>query len=374
MPEAITCVRFPLRWPNDPADAVRTRREATMSMERSNGVPGASLLIETLLPGAEPTVLTDHGAPRAWAPLPRIGGTRATADRVRAIVAAVYDSGRPLNVVVGPRDKHRFRVSATPVLGSSGAVHAVQLWTGKPDAAPQGPPNVAAIEWSATSRLIELNAEVRDPAEDYPFAGRMSLTAPEAFSHVVRFDAAMSLIAKVLESVPEDRWEGTATVYGPRTLRTVHLAMRSMPAPRQQAWRGLIHDVTDAVPPAAPTLDSVALAAMTAGRAPTAVALMDVSQARLISWFTDPVPGIQWKGTHDERDTPHPDDVVRIFQTMERLKAGGGKHAEIPGVRLRRLGGGWTVIDSRITVIPTTGPMMVLAEMTPVEGASSEER
>ncbi len=59
---------------------------------------------------------------------------------------------------------------------------------------------------------------------------------------------------------------------------------------------------------------------------------------------------------------------------MERLKGGGGKHAEIPGVRLRRLGGGWTVIDSRITVIPTTGPMMVLAEMTPVEGASSEER
>jgi len=33
-----------------------------------------------------------------------------------------------------------------------------------------------------------------------------------------------------------------------------------------------------------------------------------------------------------------------------------------------------TVIDSRITVIPTTGPMMVLAEMTPVEGTSSEER
>ncbi len=46
-----------------------------MTTERSNGVPGTSLLIETLLPGAEPTVLADHGAPRAWAPLPRIGGT-----------------------------------------------------------------------------------------------------------------------------------------------------------------------------------------------------------------------------------------------------------------------------------------------------------
>jgi len=75
-----------------------------MTTERSNGVPGASLLIETLLPGAEPTVLADHGSPRAWAPLPRIGGTRATAGRVRAIVTAVYDSARPIDVVVGPRD------------------------------------------------------------------------------------------------------------------------------------------------------------------------------------------------------------------------------------------------------------------------------
>ncbi len=68
---------------------------------------------------------------------------------------------------------------------------------------------------------------------------------------------------------------------------------------------------------------------MTAGRPPTAVALMDVEQARLISWFTDPVPGIQLKGIHDERDTP-PDDVVRIFQAMKRLKTGGGKRADIP--------------------------------------------
>ncbi len=341
-----------------------------MTTERSTGLPGASLLIETLLPGAEPTVLADHGAPRAWATLPRIGGTRATADRVRAIVTAVYDSARPIDVVVGPRDKHRFRVTAAPVIGSSGAVHAVQLWTGPPDADPPRPPNVAAIEWSATSRLVELNAETRDPDEDYPFAGRVSLTAPEAFRHVARFDAAMNLISKALEPVPEDRWEGTATAYGPHSLRTVHLAMRSMPAPHQQAWRGIIHDVTDTVTPAQPTLDSVALAAMSAGRSPTAVALMDVSQARLINWFTDPVPGIQWKGTQDDRDTPHPDDVLRIFQAMRHLRDGNETSAAVPGVRLRRLQGGWTVVDSRITVIPTTGPMLVLAEMTPVDNIS----
>jgi len=338
-----------------------------MTTERSTGVPGTSLLIETLLPGHPPTVLTDHGGPRAWAPLPRIGGTRTTAARVREVITTAYDSARPLNVIVGPRDTHRFRVTATPVIGSSGAVHAVQLWTGPPDADPPRPPNVAAIEWSATSRLIELNAETRYPDEDSPFTGRVSLTAPEAFRHVARFDAAMNLISKVLAPVPEDRWEGTATVYGPRSLRTVHLAMRSMPAPHQHAWRGILHDVTDTVPPAEPTLNSVAFAAAMAGRAPTAVALMDVEQARLIHWFTDPVPGIQWKGAHDDRDTPHPDDVLRIFQTMRRLRNGGEKTATIPGVRLRRLHGGWTVVDSRITVIPTPGPMMVLAEMTPVD-------
>ncbi len=52
---------------------------------------------------------------------------------------------------------------------------------------------------------------------------------------------------------------------------------------------------------------------------------------------------------------------------MQRLSTGGEKSATIPGVRLRRLEGGWTVVNSRVTVIPTTGPVMVLAEMTPVD-------
>ncbi len=139
-----------------------------MTTERSTGVPGTSLLIETLLPGHPPTVLTDHGGPRAWAPVPRIGGTRTTADRVREVITTAYDSAHPLNVIVGPRDTHRFRVTATPVIGSSGAVHAVQLWTGPPDADPPRPPNVAAIEWSATSRLIDSTPKPATPTRTPP--------------------------------------------------------------------------------------------------------------------------------------------------------------------------------------------------------------
>lgn len=338
-----------------------------MTTARSSGVPDISLLVETLLPGDEPTVLADHGTPRPWTPLPRIGGTRALTERVRAILSTARDSGRPLNVIVGARTKHRFRVTATPVHGPSGAVHAIQLWTGPLDAQPPHLPNVAAVEWSANSRLIEFNAEVLDPAEDYPFAGRASLTAPEAFRRVARFDSAMTLITKALAPVPEDRWDGIATVHGVHTLRTVHLALRSMPAPQQQSWRGLIYDITDAVPPAEPTLDSIALGAMTAGRAPTAVALMDASQARLLAWFTDPIPSIQWKGTVDDRDTPHPDDVIRIFNLMQRLRDGDAKTASLTNIRLRRRDGGWTIVNGRVTVVPTTNPepMIILTELTP---------
>ncbi len=199
-----------------------------------------------------------------------------------------------------------------------------------------------------------LNAETRDPDEDSPFTGRMSLTAPEAFRHVARFDAAMNLISKVLEPVPEDRWEGTATVHGPHSLRTVHLAMRSMPAPHQHAWRGIIHDVTDTVTPAEPT-PRLGRPHGRDGRAGTHRGRADgrrAGPAHHLVHRSGPRHPVE---RHPRRPRhPHPDDVVRIFQTMQRLRTGGEKTAAIPGVRLRRLQGGWTVVDSR-TVITALG-------------------
>ena len=317
-----------------------------MTTERATGVPGTSLLIETLLPG-HPLC-----SPITWR------GCRCPAS------AALHHRR---NVIVGPRDTHRFRVTAAPVIGPSGAVHAVQLW----DRSPRRRPAATAergrhrvVSYLAAHRTQRRNPR---PRRGLPFrrAGESSRTRslpprrPLRRGHEPHQQSARTGSRGPLG--------GHGTVYGPHSLRTVHLAMRSMPAPHHHAWRGIIHDVTDTVTPAEPTLASIVLSAAMAGRAPTAVALMDVEQARLITWFTDPVPGIQWKGTHDDRDTPHPDDVVRIFQTMQRLRTGGEKTAAIPGVRLRRLHGGWTVVDARITVVPTTGPMMVLAEMTLVD-------
>lgn len=317
------------------------------------------------MPGAEPTVVAHGGGPRSWARMPRLDGGRETERLALEALDEARRSGRPVGRVVGVQERQRRRVSATPVVGPSGAVHAVELWVGDPGLEPPRPSAAVAFEWSSASRLVELNAD--SGAELVGMAGRHSWTAPEVFSRIVRFDAAMSLISKAIAPVPEDRWEGTVTVNAPGGVRTAHLAMRSMPAPQEHAWRGVLHDVTDAVPPSPPTLESVAVTGLTAGRGSTAVALMDVERARLITWFTDPVPGIQWKGMVDDRDTPHPDDVVRIFAAMQQLGAGTTTEAAVPGVRLRRRGGGWTVIDARLTVVPVSGPTLVLAELMPVD-------
>lgn len=116
-----------------------------------------------------------------------------------------------------------------------------------------------------------------------------------------------------------------------------------MPAPDQQSWRRVLQDVTDTVAPQSPTLDAIALSA-----------------GRLISWLTDPIPGIQWKGIIDDRGTPPPQDVDRLFAAFERLK-NGVTQVRLDGIGLRRLDGGWSTVDGRATRISATAtPLVVL--------------
>lgn len=337
-----------------------------MSVGRTTGGAPAELLIETLTPAGTPAVIAAGGHLRNWGDLPRFGGDRRLQNTVSSIVIGIRDSGQAVDFPHKQRGR-RVRIIGHPVIGPSGAVHAVQLWVGDPDTDPPPRRRVAAFAWSSTSRLIEVSAELNDEWVQAGIAGRLTLTAPEAFRYVEHVDDAMTLIAKALDPVAEDHWAGCASIRTAQGLRTAQVAMRSMPTPQQQSWRGLVHDVTDVAPPAAPSLNSLTLSAMAARGTPTAVALMDVDQGRLIRWITDPIPGIQWKGIADDRDTPPSEDVERIFRSFTELK-NGATQVHIPGVRLRRLDGGWTTVDARATLIPKTGgPLVVLAEMTPVD-------
>jgi hypothetical protein len=93
---------------------------------------------------------------------------------------------------------------------------------------------------------------------------------------------------------------------------------------------------------------------------------MDITQGRLISWLSDQIPSIQWRGIIDDLDTPPPWDVDRIFAAFARLK-NGALQVQLDGIRLRRLDGGWSTVHGRATRISATATsLVVLGEMTPI--------
>jgi len=276
------------------------------------GDPSSSwrtLLMETLAPASEPTLIASDGAPREWAGLPRMSGNRLLAEKIRSVVVRVHESRTVVDVVVGPRRNQHVRVIGTPVIGPAERVHAVNLGVGDPYIEPPRPRPAAAFGWSAASRLISLGRELTDSEADPLIAGRLWLTAPEMFRHVVKLDAAVTLIAKALAPVPADRWAGTATIDTPMGDRAVHLAMRSMPAPDQQSWRGVLHDVTDTVAPQPPTLDAITLSAMAARGGKTAAALMDLTLGAPDQLAHRPGPGHSVE--RDHRQPRHPTTAGR---------------------------------------------------------------
>ena len=64
-----------------------------------------------------------------------------------------------------------------------------------------------------------------------------------------------------------------------------------------------------------------------------------------------------------DRDTPHPDDVVRIFAAAVELVETGSP-VELRDIRLRRREGGWMLVAGRGSLLPTTsGVELALVEL-----------
>lgn len=326
-----------------------------------------TILVETLDPAGGRSVIALDGQPVEWGTLRKIDSSRVLLGSVHAIVNRAVAQAAPVEQVVVRRG-NTSRVLARPMIGPSGRVFAVDVWVGDPEDAPAAAGEIAAIEWSSQSRLIEVNAQPRGLADAYPIRGRMTLTAPEALRYLTKLQDAVDLISRALNPEPDMTWTGTATIEaGDDKLRSVHLVMRTLPAPDEYKWVGILHDVTKAVEPDEPSLEAAAIAALTSRDDSMAVVLMDVDQARLLTWLTDPIPGIQWKGTVDNRDTPPDEDVRRIFATFKEMGEGEPR-SEVTSVRLRRIDGGWTTVDSRVTLIPRReGPSILLVEMTPTD-------
>ncbi|WP_216897184.1 GAF domain-containing protein [Nocardia alni] len=329
------------------------------------------VLVETLGGGSEDaewTVLAVDGRPVRWRSILRVlpigvQPLLVQAYRRRARVAARLPArvfGEP-----GADPTVEVVVAVTPVLGPRDRVHAIQVcYASGGDAMPL-PYIVAAVDYSSDERSIYLAAN--------PFGwrlpdGRSSWTVPEAFRFVERFDEAMDLILRTLDPVERLSWAGDLTVRAGDAARRYRLVLRGGAGGERTQLRGLLLDVTESLAPEPASVDYATLAALGRRHADHSyLALADVHKLRIIRWITDPVPGIQWKGTVDQRDTAHPDDLACVRGELERVLREGLSRNVIENIRMRRIGGGWTVIDVVSTMVPgSQPPVLLLIEMTVV--------
>ncbi|WP_338887211.1 GAF domain-containing protein [Rhodococcus sovatensis] len=337
------------------------------------------MLVETVHRGRA-SLVSLGGRSRDMSSLPRaikavVGGrssTRVWAEVVRSL-EHVRASAQSLDTTV-PTGTRRTRILLHPVVGRGAQVHGVHLWVGDSEFDPPGYPmyDALAVTFEAERRSFVADPELlQRVVGDASIGGRSNFTSPEVFRYV-DVDDAMGAIGALLSPAPEAglTWSGLATApflaRGPR----LHLVFTA--TGEQSSWLGLVHAVeSDSV--ATPRLESAAFTALGEVSPQVALVLMDITHNRLIRWLTDPVPSIQWKGIVDDRDTPHPDDVKRIFAAASGLFAGTHTSGSVDGIRLRRIGGGWTVVDARGALLPREkgGPGLMLVQLV-VVGTSDD--
>ncbi len=325
---------------------------------------GERVLVETLGERNTWTALAVDGRPAQWRSLVRV-----LPPRMLGVLADAHDRREPVDTWLSswlPGDRRTMAVSATPMVGPGRRVHSVQMRSTPDGSALPDLYTVAAFGYSVPERSIRLGDNTFD--WDLP-AGRASWTVPEAFRFVERFDRSMELILHTLDPPDRLRWTADITVTMAGAPRRIRLALRSDPDNRL-LWRGLLHDVTDSLAPEPISLEGATLSALGRQQEGHHLALTAVRDVRLIRWITEPVPEVRWHGTADSRDTPHPDDMARICTAIGDMVRGACTHTYLEGIRLRRIGTGWVVVDARCTVLPApNAPALMLVELT-VTGTS----
>ena len=322
---------------------------------------GQWVLVDTMM--AEPSAVLMDGVPpesfrRALRVLSQVD--RRAAPLLLGLVQRCVDEQQPLTWS-GDGGSRPVHLEARPAVIHGGEVWAVWAWMG------QTPPGVepyrcGAIVWDQVARLAHPAAAALDllgSRYEERASTRGTLTVTQLFSETGEITDFDSLLALLLYPAAGQRWMGWLYPQGsPAPLRLV------MSGRSETEVAGYFHEAgTGAGISATVNVSDATLRALRSTAAIPSLALLDVEKARLIRWITDPPVGIQWKGLVDDRDTPHPDDVARIFAAAVELIE-SGKPVDLRDVRLRRREGGWMVIAGRGSLLRTTmGVELALVEM-----------
>ncbi|WP_280385786.1 GAF domain-containing protein [Nocardia wallacei] len=302
--------------------------------------------------GSEPTVIADSAGPhrfhrmfrtlRETNQLPMAAGI---ADQGLALVHQAVREGRAVTTHL-PNGGHRLRADCYPLVGPSGAVHAVRLEASKSEGGCGPHLPLIPVEFDA-----ERLARFGSPDGPMPtlFRSDTSWTLPALLEHVVWLDKRLDLIGLFDPFEPASRWCESLIVVDPVTQERHHMwmAARSVIGPQGvPIVRAVIADVTALV--AAPDRDPLTEHLATRANRGHGSALMDLRTTLMHSFSCHDDPRLAlWRHRNPQL---HPDDLPAIMTAVADLAA--GKTTTIT-MRIRFTGNDpWTTLHA------TSSPLM----------------
>ncbi|WP_280265768.1 hypothetical protein [Nocardia wallacei] len=244
-----------------------------------------------------------------------------------------------------PVGGQHLRIGCYPMVGPSGAVHAVRVEAGQTDGAASRLPLIP-VEFD-TERLARFGSP--DGPAPALFRSDTTWTLPALLEHVVCLDKRLELIALFDPFEPASRWCGSLVVVDPvvQTRHHLWMAARSVIGPQgSRIVRAVIADLTDLVaPPDRDPLIEHLAARATRGHG---AALMDLRTTLMHSFSCHDDPRLaMWRHRNPQL---HPEDLPAIMTAVADLAT--GKPTTIT-MRIRFTGN-----DAWTTLHATSAPLM----------------
>ncbi|MFE9787437.1 GAF domain-containing protein [Nocardia salmonicida] len=303
------------------------------------------LLVETLIPGGEPTVVASGVHPRHWSGL---GSLRRVLGPSRAGIAAA--AVRHCRAGAGPQHvvEADTVVVTEPVQCAFGGVHGVRLWAGAVDAPIPPPRRVAAWDWDADTELahhgpgLEELVFARDPDQV-----RVIRTPPEAFGRMARFDGRIDYFTMVAQLDDGGQWQGEVDMAGDDD-EVRHFQMITRAVPEHRRISALMHAIPelDTAQPAADP-DAAMLRAVSQ-RSGVGVGIIELTSALIYEWAGPPLPPLdRWLV---ERPTIDLDDLAALRTACHDLARTPGTARQL-ALRVRFAQGEWITARAELVAM-----------------------
>ncbi|MBF6171277.1 GAF domain-containing protein [Nocardia blacklockiae] len=299
------------------------------------------LLVETLGPESEPTIVADGGRPRAWTSVSRPRRTFGTAAAELAATLVERARAAEPEVRLGAGGLHG---AAVPIRCAFGDIHGVQVWVGSEGEQPPPRRPVAAWDWLSETELAHhgpgLEELVFARAPEQVAAVR---TPPEVFGRMVRFDGRMEYLAVVAGTDPAARWQGEADFLGDDgRVRGIRMIVRVHRLARH-VTRALVYDVTDLRPPQ--PVPELAMTRAVARAAEVGIGFVELAMGLVYEWTNEPPPPLhRWL---TERPLLHPDDLADYRAACRAIRTGAS--ARELAVRVRFSDTDWIAVSVELS-------------------------